>query len=759
MPEKLDLGDLDARLAGHALRRLGDPELPEPTLLAAAVEEAVPISDGTVEATVGGEVGIDVFNAAGDEDPAGVFGEASAPDATPRELELRTPVPFVADSAWLAYRSRARVGAKGGVRASKFGFAASAEGDVSVALHDYRRHAAEDFVGPAVAADLAAARFAVSVADVRSLAPGEALAFEVNGTLGASVSLRWSDTLTSHIGVLGALLAPGEDFGVKVAASLQARFKVDIQDHFLVVFSRRRQGQIDVQVRKSDRDTLALGAAARISVRFADRGRMEEMLETVMEGLLGEPLAQVRALLAVPRVSDLGPVRRALAERLVDRLRLEGRRLRLDALRKRIEALESDAKAALGRIARQQARFALEFEYRRKRADEALIEVTVDEERLGSGFGALHRAVLVGDLDRVAEAGARAASGVTLHRFLQRDTVKTTKTRGVSLDLGSILSMGGKARTYLRETMRRDHRDDRSRFSFTAIEGYAGKWGRDTCEWKTTLTARSRRWTEGARPPADSLRYALHLSMRYGERELSARDAGRLVDLGVLWGSVTPGGASATRARLGRLGRERRDVRVSSHLRFGQATFPILLPLLAAEDLGSVGVALARAVPWLDGEAGRETPLVRQFLYRDLWRQYLEDSSISDADLAAAAAAAARQAGHAGLAGFERRMRHWWTAGDLARRNGDTRARWADLARGAARLHEAISGGGPHTEVGEAARLLRRGWEHAFHVRALGAYLTEAFRAHPRLWGSVSRSLRVEYGEQGERVVLNLSST
>ncbi|WP_419934147.1 hypothetical protein [Candidatus Palauibacter sp.] len=760
MPEKLDLGDLSAHLADHAARRLGDSELPNPTLLTRSVERELPVVNDDLTCTVGGDVTIDVFNAPGDEDPAGLFGEAPAEDAEPKGLEIRTPVLFAADSAWLAYRTTARVMAKGGLKAAKFGFAAAADGEVSVLFHDYRRHHAEDFVVPSVARDLATARFVVSAADVRSLAPGEALALEVNGTLGAAVSLKWSDVFTTHIGALGGLLASGEDLGVKVGASLRASFKVKIDDHFLVVFSRQREGEIDVQVRKSDRDVLTLRAAARVNVRFADKSQIEEALGAAIEALLGEPLEQVRTILAKPRVADLDPRERALADRLVDRLRMEGKRLRLAALRKRIEKLELDAEAVITRIAEVEAQFAVDFLYSRTRTDEALMEFTLDEARVGDGFGALHGAVLRGDFERVVEDGAAAStSGVTLHRFLRKTTVKTTKSWGVSLSLGDLFAMGGEARTYMRETMRRDRRLDRSRFSFTAIEDYAGKWGRDRCKWKTTLTATSRDWTPGAAPTADGFNYTLHLLMEYGERRLSARDAGRFVDLGVLWGSVTPGGARAARERLERVGREQRDVEVSFHLRFRKATFPTLLELLTGADARALGMALGRAVPWLADEPGRETPLLRQLLYGDLWRQYLEDPSLTPRELASAASASARAAGHAGLAGFERRMRHWWTVGDLARKNGETRARWADLARGAGRLREAIADGGPYTEVASAARLMRRGWEHGFHVRALGVYLTEVFRAHPHLWGSVSRALRVEYREGEERVVLNLSST
>lgn len=760
MPGKLDLGDLGLHLADHASRRLDDLELPDPTLLKRSLERDVSLVRDDLSFTVGGDVAIDVFNAPGDEDPAGVFGPPPDGPPKPTKFELRTPIHFAADSAWLAYRASASVEANGGFKAAKFGFASEADAAASILFHDYRRHNAEDLVGSAVARDLATPRVVISAADVRALSPGEALALEVSGKLSATVALKWSDAFTGNIGALGGLLAPGEDFGVKVRASLRASFKVGIEDHFLVVFSRRKPGEIQVAVRKSDRHRFGVRAAARVSVRFADRAQTEEVLRAAIEALLGEPLEQVRAILAKPGVRDLDPRERAAAERLVDRLGLEGRRLRLAALRRKVEQLEAEAAALIAKMAKQQVRFGVDFDYSRTRTDEALIEATFDEERLGGGFDERHRAMLGGDFERVLEDGASgAANGVTLDRFLQQETVKRRKSWGVSLDIGDFLRMGGKARSYVRETMRRDRRLDLSRFSFTAIEAYVGKWGRETCEWKTTLTARSRDWTPGEAPAADALDYALGFLVRYGKRRLSSREAERLVDLAVLWGSVTPGGAPAARERLERVADGRGDVKISFQLGFRKSTLGILLALLARGDARGIGLALARAVPRVAAEPGRDTPVVRQLLYGAIWRRYLEDPSLSARELAAAAAEAARQAGHAGLAGFERRMRHWWTVGDLARRNGDTRERWADLARGAARLRDAISGGGPHTEVREAARLLSRGWEHAFHQRALGVYLVEAVRAHPHLWGAVNRSLRIEYREGEERVVLNLGST
>ena len=760
MADTLDFGDLDLHLADHASRRLDDPDLPDPTLLKRSLEREVSIVHDNLSFTVGGEAAIDLFNAPGDEDPAGVFGPPPKKSLRQTTFAVRHPLHFASNSAWLAYRAAARVEADGGVKAAKFGLTGEAEGTASIRFHDYRRHGAGDLVGPTVARDLAAPRFVLSAADVRALSPGEALALEVNGRLGATLTLKWSDVFTGNNGALSALLAPGQDFGVKVGASLRARFKVEIEDHFLVVFSRRTPGEIRVAVWKSDDDALGVRARARIGVRFADLAQVEEALRAALDALLGAPLARVRELLDTPRVGDLDPRERAAAETLADRLGLTGRRLRLDSLRRKVDQLERDATELIVKLARQQVRFGVDFDYSRTRSDEAIVEVTLDEARLGRRFEDLHRALLSVDCERVLEEGASgAANGVTLQRFLQQETVKRTKSWGVSLDLGDFLRMGGKARTYVRETMRRDRRLDRSRFSFTALEGYAGRWGSETCDWKTTLSARSRAWTPGAAPTADALNYSLGFLFRYAKRRLSKGDVARLVDLAVLWGIVTAGGAPEARAHLERVAGRRRHVRVSCQLGFTKSTVGMLLALLARADTRGIGLALARALPRVGGEPGRDTPVVRQFLYGDLWRAYLEDPALSAGEVAAGAAAAARRAGHAGLAGFERRMRHWWTVGELVRRNGETRERWADLARGAAHLQDAIAGGGAHTGVREAARWMSRGWEHAFHQRALGVYLVEAVRAHPHLWGAVNRSLRVEYRERGQRVVLNLGSS
>ena len=104
-------------------------------------------------------------------------------------------------------------------------------------------------------------------------------------------------------------------------------------------------------------------------------------------------------------------------------------------------------------------------------------------------------------------------------------------------------------------------------------------------------------------------------------------------------------------------------------------------------------------------------------------------------------------------------MAQAWTLGKLASVNGETRARWSDMVSGAKRLQHAILIGGSHHEVCEAAKLMSRGWDHALHLRALGAWLIESFRGAPSVWAAINRTLRVEYLDGDERVTLNLTSS
>ncbi len=778
---KLAVGGIASALVQHGAKALRDPTLPI-TLVEGSLEEEIPIAHDDSMFTVRGQANIAVFNSPSDADPAGLFGPPLAP-VTPADdpsvaervddFRVRPPITFAADSAWLVYRTSADMKVTGSFEARDFGVASTGKANMSVIFHDYRCHKASESVLEALAGDILGARFVLCESDIRLLGEGDALAMEVTGTLSGSVSLEWSDVLTSHIGILSKFLKDGEDFGVDLRTSLRAQCAFSIRDHFLIVFTRVGEKEIALRISKSAREERTADVAAGVVVGFANDEQVEEVGKALLEGLLGMGLEQIEGLLKAPSLEALNEGDRQIVERLLARLRLEDAQERVAALAKRIEELKSETIDTVRKAAQEKVKFAIDFEYSRIETNDTVLEASIDLAGRQEQFSSFHRAALTLSFDSILKLGP--AHGVTIHRFLRQETTKVKKSWGVSLSLGDVFAMGGKSWN-VRErklTTRRDHAHIASRYCFLAVNGYTGQWGDDTYEWKTTLAAKSRSWTDGMNPPAASLDYSLHLLMQYHEAVASGRDIGRLVDLGVLWGMVPVDGTGDARKRLAGTVKGRRDVEFSFHVTLDDSAFRLLLKLLAAGDARSFGFALGRAVPW-SNESGRSDPRVRQALYGELWQEYLQDPGMSARTLANKAYATVkgyRRSGSAGrlsrlerdelagLAGAERQMKHWWTVGELARINPGTQRRWSKMVRGAERLDQAISRGGSHEEVEAATDLMCKGWEHAFHLRALGAYLISTFRPHASLWTAVNRTLRVECPDGDEHVTLNLSSS
>ena len=636
---KLPLSDIASQLSKHQAKTLSDSTLPI-RLVEGSLEEEIPLVQDNVTVTVRGDASIDVFNSQSDSDPVALFGPppSSTPprnDASEAEtlddFEVRSPITFALHSAWLAYRTKADMKVHAGFEAPQF--VATGKGTVgtSVLFHDYRRHEASEVVLDAVKDDVAGVRFVLSERDVRSLDPGDALAMEVTGTLSASINLEWSDVLTSHVGALGRLLEAGEDFGVDLRSNLRAEFDCSIRDHFLLVFTKINKEEIALAITKSGRRTVTADVGAGVVVGVAKEEQLKEVGKAALEGLLGNRLEKIEQLLKAASLNDLEDGEREIVEGLLDRLGLDDVRGRLAALAASIEKLKSRATAAIKEAAEEKARFAVDLEYSRIGTDDTVVEASFDMARLGSQFSELHSAAVALDLKSILTLDS--SHGVTIHRFLRQKTTRIEKSWGVSLSLGDVFAVGGKSWNVREETTRWDQLNRRSRYSFLAVKGYAGEWGDDTYEWKTTLAAKSRNWTDGTDPSAASLDYSLHLLMQYGEARVSGGEIGNLVDLGVLWGMVTAGGAGTVQKHLASVLEGREDVEISFHVTLMDPAVRFLLDLLAGGDAQSYGFALGRAVPWLD-QSGRDDPAVRQYLYGGLWSEFLQDSGMSERTLA-----------------------------------------------------------------------------------------------------------------------------
>src|ERR1043166_5594120 len=165
------------------------------------------------------------FNDANDVDDDAVI--ASGDDAL---------VPFDAQKAWLRYRISGLLSAEGqaSLQAAKIAFDASRK----IVLSDYRVHARDKKTIETIYGDLSSPRTIFNLEQVIALAPGDALRLAIRGTLGASLTLSWSDVFTRTL----SLIESTTPIAMKLDTGASVSFAVAVTDDFSLVIARAADG-------------------------------------------------------------------------------------------------------------------------------------------------------------------------------------------------------------------------------------------------------------------------------------------------------------------------------------------------------------------------------------------------------------------------------------------------------------------------------------------------------------------------------------
>jgi hypothetical protein len=392
----------------------------------------------------GGRVEVLAFNTADDRDPDGVLAPAGSAVS---EGEVAPQIELTADAAWLKMRSQAQVKARAGGSLSKLGF--GLEASLPVVLSDYRCHRRREIAVRAAAADLTAARFAVRLADIRSLHAREALTLQWGGRLEATLEVPWPELLAAELTALARRLGLPVPAVLSFAAGSAVWARFSINDDFLLVFSRARNRRIRVAVRKARARGLGVGAGLAVDAGFVDQEAVNELVRQSWAGLLGEEWRTVAKILDRTSLERLSPLEREAAKRLAAKLGLAGALDRLTTLHERLRRFETVAGAAIRTAALARLRAGFGYEYARMAQHAVLVQALVDEKALASH----HTALLRGRTDELVRAGTARRPGVALERWLQRDTAKREHVWGFSLGLGpwSIARSGRRALERVRD--------------------------------------------------------------------------------------------------------------------------------------------------------------------------------------------------------------------------------------------------------------------------------------------------------------------
>jgi hypothetical protein len=680
---------------------------------------------------VGGALNVCVFNSDDDDDVDGIVSSGS--EASVSVAGLTPPLQRSGTEAFLKYRAVAGMKASQpgtGLAALGFNVLAKADGGGEVILSDYHRHGATDTARDAILADLSALRCALRVDDVLGLREDEAVALQVVGTFSASVEVSWADVFAGPVGPLTRLLRSGAPILIKVDAGASFTASVSFSDDFALIFSREGDDRWRVALKKAHTRESALGLAMNVSVAFADPNAAQAILGTVVEGVIGRPLAVADALFAKSSLENLDKAQQEIARFLFSRLGLDPVLSSLADLEKKVHTIRADVSHAIETVVKAKVELGFAYQYRRIVQSTTVLEATLTRAALHTHHGGLVR----GSFDTMLGSASTAGSGVELTHFLYEKCTRVLKKWGFSLTVGTWLNLGATDQKVVSRVERRSATNLRQ-CAYLGERSYQ-EAGTKKPLWTVDFAAEMPAFAcSKSGPLVSEFTFGLGFAWHEQKKKLDESTLARWLDLAVLWGACPEADIGAARVAMrGGIGQ---PCTFGAQVGIPHAAFALMRPRLASADPREVAPFLGAAMPWMDGEPGRESVLTRQRLYGQLWGLHFSNPTWYGRDFAAEARHRLEQAGFRSLALRESRYAETPGAGPdaltfcgLVDVNGSTAQACGDFFAGVKRLNESVLTAMPagDTVIPSVFENLEEFWKQSLHVRALGAYLLEIAR-------------------------------
>jgi hypothetical protein len=752
MPPEVKLQDPESFKALISTKPVCDPSV-GPILPGAAIASGQSFAGDVLSVNVHGELSLRAFNSTDDTDEDALLGEVSSDlpvDALPPQIQLP------ADGAYLKYRAAAGVKAAAhGETLESLGFAVEAGFDVILA--DYHLHACSETTRGAVLHDLQNLRTSLRLQDVLGLAPGEAVSQQVVGRLSAAVEVSWADVFTGPIGPLSQLAGSGVSLLFKVSAGASVTASVSLRDEFLLAFSRVDAQRWRVGLRKARTREGAVGLDLGVSVEFADPAQVERIVGAAIEGVIGEPVGRIDALLAKASLDDLSAAERRIADFLIDRLGLDRALATLETLRERIEGVRARIRDAIEAVAKAKIALGFAYEYRRMRQDTTVGQCTVTR----AGLETHHAALVRGRFQELFADAAAGQGGAVLEHFLYQKTIKTEASWGFSLAIGKWLSMGGRDTKTLRR-VDRTSATGRVQRAFVGTRGYR-EAGDTRDRWGGDLSASMPGYSRDPVPALSEFETAVALGRFDSQSRLKDDTLSAWLDLAVLWDVVSDD--EAARARQALSGGIGKKCAMVAQVAVPHAAFATMRPRIAAANPTEFGAFLGAAMPW-SKEPGRHSVALRRRLYGPLWERYLADSDNvhrSGRDFVPRARQHLVDQGFRNLADMEQlylltrqRPHDASVFSGTIDLNPHTFQNCRDFFNGVKTLNVGVISGQPdHGTLEGVFNKMQSLWRQGHHVLAAGAYLVEIARVTAVL-DDVIRSMSISVGVGGpdEQIVV-----
>ncbi len=665
----------------------------------------------------GADLFVVALNGKSGDDESGVVG-ASAADTPAGAFEplLR----FGTNAGWLKYVAKADVKADVGADNGTIAFVGSA--GAQIAMADYHRHALADRLRAIVIADLAQLRSAMSPNHVGALPDGDALVFETDGQLTASIDIEWSDVFTSEISGLARLIKAVAPITIETTLGATCSVAVTVDDSFVVAFARR-EGKLLVAVRKNDVRKLDASGSVSVKAVVASAKSIEAVLDRVVAGLLGTATDRLQQLLDHLATGALSADDSGLAAAIVDRLKLAA----TSEIQSAVATLKARAHDAVASIVESKVEASFAYEYHRVASD-----VSVFEAEIVSLSDGLHRDLVTGQL---GAAFGRPPSEIRVAKFLNERTQTVSRAWGFTLGLNKWKLFG----TDRREATLVERAD---RVAGTVSRSYIGSGGYERSRLSWTVDFAADMPHASAAPLVGDYTFGLHLAVVRDAQTFTPRDLDEALDFAVLWSICPESAIAAVRQQLASAINQQAEW--SFQLRVNDEAWRVMCRMLGSMIPRDFAVAAAAALD----PAALPSVAQRRSMYGPLWQRVLADEGSCNAETVRLSADTL--VSEPALAGRERMAATALAGFDLATVAGTVRAdtNWFDdcarFSRGCRQLAGAIAVPTPDRgQVADTYRLMVGFWSESHYVRTLGAALVDCARAAGEFKG-VERTLSLK---------------
>jgi hypothetical protein len=697
---------------------------------------------------VTGKAELLLFNDANDfdpKDPDEVLGVSNA------------IVLFDSSKTWLKYVTSVGIKTESGLEVEQLGFSVSDKRSIDAS--SYRIHAPTEIVGEAILRDLAKPRTIFSEKHILDLAIGEAVTFNLAGTLEASVKVAWSDIFSTNLKALGELLNRQQLFKIKIGAEASASFSIKVEDSFEVKIARQSKSLFSLNISKSYSRAKTGSVGLKVGAEFENKADIEKVLSNLIEGTFDTTEGKLNNLIS-KKVSELTGKDTDELKRIADRLGILPDGNLLAKVKQRYDELQTTLKTKITELAKLKVSAGFAYDYSRIKTGSVLLEAKITNE----GISRFHTDILKRDVKPLIASILSKEGILTDAKFVQKEVTEKIQSSGFSIGFGKWAASSNK-KIAIKEEEQLNEKGD-YKLAYEGKRSYSEKAGGDGVQWKIDLDAEMNTFSPHPVPYANEFDYGLYLSKEWTEKRVAMSEVARITDQAAVWGIIQEGAVESEAEKIYEVIKDIKNVIFSCEMKIAALAFePMLAALVSAsQNTNVMASALAKAMPrWAD-YAVRSNITLRTQYYSQLWKAYLADGSSPEENTQLLADAAYRllKKVDVDLAEAERDYKNGVPKpeafGFILNANPRTFLSQQRLASGFQRLLDGNSANSTklhNTIIPKAFDEIEDFWRYPHHFNTLAALIAMVAESSPLLQQYIESTASIKYkGENGKEMVM-----